>query len=173
MEEFSGKKKKKKVPKLYETKSNPTDQNYELALISIYEKLGVTTKCSKLIVEQPIVLPAGTRRTAFVNLGRVCKSIERDPSHFSKFLETELGTKAFVTSERQYVVKGRFKMDQIKSITSNYVREYVLCPECNLHKTKLVREGRLTFLQYELCHTKQTVKIVEVGYVANTQKRRK
>ena len=94
-------------------------------------------------MEQPIVLPAGTKRTAFANLVQMCKSIKREPSHFSKFLEVELGTKAFVTSEGKYVVKGLFKVNQIKSVTSNNVTEYVLCPECKLHKTKLAKEGRL------------------------------
>ena len=169
-EEFSGKKKRKKKP---EAKSDQTDENYELALKSIYKKPGVTTKCEKLTVEQPIILPVGTKRTAFVNLVRVCKSMEREPSHFSKFLEVVLGTKAFVTSEGKHVVKGRFKLDQIKSVTSNYVREYVLCPECKLHKTKLVKEGRLTFLQCKMYHTKQSLKTIEMGYVANTRKKDK
>ena len=57
-------------PQQAKVKSNQTDQNYELALKSIFEKLGVTTKCEKVIVEQPIILPVGTKRTAFVNLVR-------------------------------------------------------------------------------------------------------
>ena len=77
-EEFSGKKKRKKKPEQVKIKSDQTDQNYELALKSIYEKLGVTKKCEKLIVEQPIVLPAGTKRTAFANLVRDSKSIKRE-----------------------------------------------------------------------------------------------
>ena len=46
-EEFSGKKKRKKKPEQVKMKSDQTDQNYELALKSIYEKLGVTTKCER------------------------------------------------------------------------------------------------------------------------------
>ena len=133
--EFFGKKKKPKQVEIRKP-DNQTDQEYELALQSIYNKLGVKKECGKLIVEQPIVLPVGTKRTTFSNLVRVCKSVKREPSHFSKYLEVELGTKAFVTSEGQYVVKGRFKVDQVKNVTTNYVRECVLCPECKLHKTK-------------------------------------
>ena len=169
---FSGKtKKKRKLPNPPLVQAEDTE--YELALKSIYGKLGMVKKCEKLVVEQPTVLPLGTKTTVFVNLARVSRSMEREPSHLSKYLGSEHGTKAFVTSEGQYVVKRRFRADQVKKVTTDYVREYVLCYLRKLHKTKLVREGRLTtFLQCELCNTSH-IKTIEAGFVASTQRRGK
>ena len=71
------KKKRKKVKQVeISHPSDKTDQQYELLLQSIYDKLGAKKECEKLIVELPIVLPVGTKKTTFSNLVRVCKSVE-------------------------------------------------------------------------------------------------
>ena len=73
-------------------------------------------------------------------------------------------------SEARLVVRGRFKVDQIKKVTTAYVKEYVLCHSCHLHKTHLVKKGRLLFVACDLCHTQHAVPNLEAGFVVNMEK---
>ena len=157
--QFTGKKKKKRVKApseslLVETESD----NYLLLLFRLYEKMGRGLYDPvKVVIEQPLVGPFGKKKTAFLNLLKVCKSMQRDPSHYVKFLETELGTHAFRGAQGRYVMRGRFTTEQVKSVTSNFVRNFVVCFTCWSYATLLKKEGRLLFLLCEQCGSKVSV----------------
>ena len=147
---------------------------YSLLLSALYSKMGRSIfEPTKFVIEQPLVEPFGSKKTAFLNLGKVCKSMRRDPLHYAKFLETELGTHAFADVQGRYMIKGRFRTEQVINVTTNYLREYVICPTCKSFTTCLKKEGRLTFLCCEQCQTRVTVKSVEQSFLANTSRRAK
>ena len=92
-----------------------------------YKKMGKgLSKPEKFVIEQPFAGPFGRKKTVFLNLLNVCKSMQRDPSHYVKFLEIELGTSAFADLHERYVMRGRFTTEQVKNVTGNYIRSYVI-----------------------------------------------
>ena len=173
MEEFGfvGKKKRKRRNTVVETPLGDSgfDEEYFFLLSRLYKKMGKgLSKPEKFVIEQPFVEPFGRKKTAFLNLLKVCRSMQRDPSHYVKFLEIELGTTAFADSHERYVTRGRFMTEQVKNVTGNYIRSYVICPTCKSYTTRLEKQGRLFFLICERCKTKVSVEPLERGFVANT-----
>ncbi|MHA1988975.1 MAG: translation initiation factor IF-2 subunit beta, partial [Promethearchaeota archaeon] len=51
--------------------------------------------------------------------------------------------------------------DIIQKKIESYVKEYVLCKECGKPDTKLIKEGRITFLKCEACGAKSSVKSIK------------
>ena len=96
--------------------------------------------------------------------------MRRDPLHYAKFLSTELGTQTFPNTQGRYIIQGCFKAEQIKNVTSNYVRTYLICPTCK--STHLQKQGRLHFLICERYKTKVSVAPIECGFVANTPRKK-
>jgi len=95
-------------------------------------------------------------RTYISNWKDVSRAIRRN-EHFVKLLAREFATS--ITEEGgRLTFQGKFTASSLSKQLSDYVRQYVLCPQCHKPDTNLIREDRLLMLVCEACGAKQSVK---------------
>jgi translation initiation factor 2 subunit 2 len=97
--------------------------------------------------------------TILYNFKEICDTINRKPSIVLKFLAKELGTPGTRAGSR-VSFKGRFDRGTFVRLLDRFVREYVICPECKLPDTRIVKEKRLRFLKCDACGAKSPAKAI-------------
>ncbi|ELY58599.1 translation initiation factor IF-2 subunit beta [Natronococcus jeotgali] len=88
--------------------------------------------------------------TRFTNLGDIADVLSREAEHLHRFIQRELGTSGkFDNGRARY--NGSFSEQDFSAAVDAYVDEYVLCSECGLPDTRLVRENRTPMLRCDAC----------------------
>ena len=88
--------------------------------------------------------------TRFKNLGEIADVLSREAEHLHRFIQRELGTSGkFADGRGRY--NGNFSQQDFDAAVDAYVDEYVLCSECGLPDTRLVREDRTPMLRCDAC----------------------
>jgi len=98
-------------------------------------------------------------RTIVKNFQEIVQNMNRDANHLMKFLSGELATSGNFES-RGAIFQGRFSSHQINEKIEKYANTYVLCHECRKPDTKLMKEGRIVFLQCEACGARHSVRSI-------------
>ena len=96
------------------------------------------------------------QRTIVVNFSDVVDRLNRDPHHVLKYLAKEMATAGSYESGRGYF-QGRFSRETINRLISVYSNRFVICPVCHRPDTRVVREGRLSFLVCEACGARSSI----------------
>ncbi|CAH8577101.1 unnamed protein product [Schistosoma turkestanicum] len=188
---FSDKKKKRKLKPIvvdenYISESNTTSElivkdssgyDYEMLLTRVFAQLGdlnpelVSDQKRKLVMVPPQMARVGTKKTLFVNFSTICRSLNRDQSHLTTYILTELGTQGSVDANGALLIRGRYTSKHMEPVLRNYCRTYVLCGTCQSSETDLCKDSRLLFLHCRRCGSRFTVKTVTSGFQALTGKR--
>lgn len=100
-------------------------------------------------IPEPDVFIEG-KTTVLKNFMDIVDVIRRDANNLLGFFLRELGT-AGVLDGRRVVFKSKLTARQIEEKIHSYVETYVLCSECNRPDTRLVKEGRVTYLECDAC----------------------
>jgi len=88
--------------------------------------------------------------TRFTNLGEIADVLSREAEHLHRFVQREMGTSGkFEEGRGRY--NGTFSQQDFDAAVDAYVDEYVLCTECGLPDTRLVREDRTPMLRCDAC----------------------
>ncbi|GAB3022492.1 translation initiation factor IF-2 subunit beta [Natronobiforma cellulositropha] len=88
--------------------------------------------------------------TRFTNLGEIADVLSREDEHLHRFVQRELGTSGKLEDGRGRY-NGTFSHSDFDATIDAYVDEYVLCSECGLPDTRLVREDRTPMLRCDAC----------------------
>jgi translation initiation factor 2 subunit 2 len=132
-------------------------KTYEQMLKEAQKKIPKNiTQESRLEIPSPNVIIQGNR-TFITNFKDISNSMRRDPKHLSKFLFRELAKPGHVEGGR-LVLQGKVIRSLIEKKIDAYMKEFVLCRECNRPDTHLEKEDRLIFLKCEACGAKQPVR---------------
>eukprot|EP00245_Coleochaete_scutata_P006765 TRINITY_DN21546_c0_g1_i1.p1 TRINITY_DN21546_c0_g1~~TRINITY_DN21546_c0_g1_i1.p1 ORF type:complete len:306 (+),score=111.46 TRINITY_DN21546_c0_g1_i1:72-989(+) len=126
----------------------------------------------RTVMKPPKVFREGTKKTVFVNLMDLCKTMHRSPEHVMTFLLAELGTNGSLDGQQRLTIKGRFQPKDFEGILRRYVNEYVMCSMCKSPDTLLVKENRLFFLRCEQCGSSRSVAPIKAGFVARVGRRK-
>ncbi|CAH8869475.1 unnamed protein product [Trichobilharzia szidati] len=188
---FSDKKKRKKLKPVDVDESGVVESNapsevvvrdlsgydYEMLLTRVFAQLGdlnpelVSDQKRKLVMVPPQMARVGTKKTLFVNFSTICRSLNRDQSHLTTYILTELGTQGSVDANGALLIRGRYTSKHMEPVLRNYCRTYVLCGTCQSSETDLCKDSRLLFLHCRRCGSRFTVKTVTSGFQALTGKR--
>jgi translation initiation factor 2 subunit 2 len=95
-------------------------------------------------------------RTIVVNFSDVVDRLNRDPHHVLKYLAKEMATAGSFESGRGYF-QGKFSRETINRLIGVYSNRFVICPVCRRPDTRIVREGRLSFLVCEACGARSSI----------------
>lgn len=127
----------------------------------------------RFVVRPPQVLRLGTKKSGFANFGETAESLGRDQSHLQRFLDVELGTTSQLDGAGILVLKGKFGRGEIEKVLRSYIRQYVRCPTCEGHSTRIERDRatRLNFMVCNECSARASMAEVEQGFRALTEKR--
>ncbi|WP_306052797.1 translation initiation factor IF-2 subunit beta [Natronococcus wangiae] len=88
--------------------------------------------------------------TRFRNLGDIADVLSREDEHVHRFIQREMGTSGKLENGRGRY-NGTFSEQDFSAAIDAYVDEYVLCSECGLPDTRLVRENRTPMLRCDAC----------------------
>jgi len=120
-------------------------------------KIEETTE--RLDIPVPDIIFQG-RQTIIKNFSQICEAIRRDPNHLLKYLTKELATPAGFDGARA-TFQSKLSRKMIENKLESYVKEYLMCKECNRPDTKLIREDRIDFIKCEACGAKSPVKSIK------------
>jgi translation initiation factor aIF-2, beta subunit, putative len=96
--------------------------------------------------------------TVVRNFIDISEALRRDPQHVLQFLLRELGTPGNIES-RRVVFKAKLSPAQIADRIQNYTDTFVMCSECGLPDTHMLKEGRTLILECEACGAKRPVNV--------------
>jgi translation initiation factor 2 subunit 2 len=108
-----------------------------------------STSGERLSVPDATAQPDGAF-TRLTNLDKIADTLSREPDHVHSFVQRALGT-AGKLEEGVGRYNGRFSGPDFDAALSDYMEEYVLCSECGLPDTRLVRENRTPMLRCDAC----------------------
>lgn len=114
------------------------------------------TKESRLEIPPPNVTIQGNR-TFITNFTDITNIIRRNPKHLAKFLFKELAKPGHVDGNR-LILQGKVITSLVQSKIDDYVKEFVICKECNRPDTHFEKEGRLKFIKCEACGAKYVLR---------------
>jgi translation initiation factor 2 subunit 2 len=97
------------------------------------------------------------KRTILTNFLQIATYLRRDPEHLQRFLSKELATQIIKDNER-LVLNAKISSKKINPKIEEYVREFVLCKECNKPDTELIKEGKFTVLHCLACGAKHPIR---------------
>ena len=96
------------------------------------------------------------QRTLIRNFSKIAEIFRRDEKHISKYLFKQLATTGNL-KEGMLVLQGNLQPAIIQKKVEEYAKKYVICKECGSADTRLIKEGRITFLRCEACGARKPV----------------
>jgi translation initiation factor 2 subunit 2 len=97
------------------------------------------------------------KTTVLDNFASIADALNRDPDHLMKFLLQELGTAGKIEGHRG-IFQGKFTEQAIQNQIEAYVDEYVICTECKLPDTHLIKSDRVLMLKCDACGAHRPVR---------------
>lgn len=96
------------------------------------------------------------KKTIIINFVEICGTINRDPDAVAKFLFREIGT-AGSRADGRLILSGAFSQEELDAAVKKYVDSYVICKECHLPDTKIIKEQRAEYIKCEACGAKYRI----------------
>ena len=96
-------------------------------------------------------------KTVINNFHSIATALGRPIDHLMKVVLKELATPGEL-SKSGFIIGTKVPASRINDKIQQYVREYVLCPECAKPDTKLLREDKILFIKCTACGAKHVVK---------------
>jgi len=132
-------------------------KTYEQMLEEATKKISKsTTKESRLEIPSPNVIIQGNR-TFITNFTEIADSIRRNPKHLAKFLFRELAKPGHLGTNR-LILQGKVITSLVQNKIDDYIKEFVICKECNRPDTHFEKEGRIKFIKCEACGAKHVLR---------------
>ncbi len=130
---------------------------YEKMLDRLYMSLPEHTK-TKERFEMPLIESFTQGPKTYVkNFNAILKIIRRDEKHLFKYISKEFGTAAFVEDGR-LILNGKFSQQQTQKLFDDYIKQFILCPECSKPDTNIAERQGVRMLKCEACGAISSVK---------------
>jgi len=97
-------------------------------------------------------------RTVISNFHAITGVIRRPAEHFLKYLLKELATSGEVT-KTALILGTKVPASRINNKVQQYLKDFVICPECKRPDTKLETEDGVTFIKCSACGARHAVKV--------------
>ncbi len=129
---------------------------YEEMLDRALSKTSLRKAQSRLEIP-PVVSNTEGMKTIISNLDKISQVLMRDQKHVLKYIVKRLATSGFPVGDKM-LLKGKFQRNQLNSIVSEYMDEYVVCPVCKRPDTSLVKEKGISYLLCSSCGARESVR---------------
>ncbi len=97
------------------------------------------------------------KKTVLTNFFQIVSHLRREPEHLQKFLLKSLATQGQIEGDR-LVLNNKIPSVKINPRIEDYVREFVLCKECNKPDTEIIKEGKVNLLHCLACGAKHPIR---------------
>lgn len=133
--------------------------SYEEMLKKALERMPEGIKTKKRFEMPQIVTMAEGNKTIIKNFKEIIDVLRRAEKHLSKYFFKQLATPGIVKGNT-LVLQRRVPQKLLQSKLEDYVKEYVYCKACGSPDTKIVKEGRMSFILCEACGAKRPMRDV-------------
>ncbi len=134
-------------------------ESYEKLLKKAQEELPEQTHGSQRFNIEKIKGHLEGNKTILVNLKKIAKDFDREPSHLLKYLLRELASPGKIVGSR-VILGTKVAATKINKKIKKYASEFVFCSECSKPETILIEEKGISYLKCQACGVKKTVKNV-------------
>lgn len=131
--------------------------DYEELLKRAMEKLPKKQETKDRFTVPEVLVEISGSRTILKNFSDIASSLRREQAHLSKFLSKEMATSGSIQGIT-LVFQGNIRKEILQKKLEDYIKEFVYCKECKEPDTRLVKEGRVTFMVCEACGAKHPVR---------------
>ncbi|MBS3133367.1 translation initiation factor IF-2 subunit beta [Candidatus Woesearchaeota archaeon] len=97
-------------------------------------------------------------RTVISNFHQIAELVGRPVEHLLKYVLRELAAPGDLTSSA-LIIGTKIPASRINEKVVQYVKEFVICPECNRPDTKLVKEDKINFIKCSVCGAKRSIRV--------------
>lgn len=97
-------------------------------------------------------------KTVISNFHAIADIIRRPQEHFLKYMLKELATSGEV-SKSALMLGTKVPASRINDKVQQYLKDFVICPECKRPDTKLEKDDNVTFLKCSACGARHAVKV--------------
>ncbi len=132
-------------------------ENYEKLLNEAYGKVKIIESLGERFEVPNVEGRFEGKKTIITNFSQIALHLRRTPEHFQKFLFKELATSGYRDGER-LILNNKISSAKINPKIEDYVREFVLCKECNKPDTEIIKEGKINFLHCLACGAKHPIR---------------
>jgi len=131
-------------------------ENYEKLLDYAYEKITPIKHTERFELPKIQGLHEGNK-TILTNLPQIASQLRRDIYHLLKFLLKELATSGAIKGNRT-ILQRKISSAKINEKIADYVKEFVLCKECQKPDTEIIKQDRFMFIHCLACGAKHSVR---------------
>lgn len=131
--------------------------DYEKLLDEAYEKVKTIESNGERFEIPKIEGRFEGKKTILTNFLQIASHLRRQPEHFQKFLLKGLATSGQIEGDR-LILNNKIPSAKINSKIEDYVREFVLCKECNKPDTEIIKEGKISALHCLACGAKHPIR---------------
>ena len=117
---------------------------------ALTETPDIGTASDRFSVPEPEVRQEGNV-TVYENFQETVDRFDREEGHVLQYLQNEVGTSAHIDESGRARLTGAFDAGRISEAVDAYADRYVLCSECGLPDTRLVREQGALVLRCDAC----------------------
>lgn len=105
----------------------------------------------------PLKVVYQNRVSVIANFGEFPKILNRTKDEISHFFQEETATRISINAQQQLIIHGKFNESRCEYILKNYIRQFVMCRQCNGLNTKLQKENGLSFLDCNQCGARSSL----------------
>ena len=133
-------------------------ETYESLLKRAQELLPQKTTAAERLEVPKVLGHIQGNRTIVSNFHNIADVIGRPLDHFLKYILKELATSGELT-KTALMIGTKVPASRINEKIQQYLKDFVICPECKRPDTKLEREDNVTFIKCSACGARHAVKV--------------
>ena len=132
-------------------------ENYEQLLDEAYKKIKPIQSTGERFEVPKIEGHLEGSKTILTNIPQIISYIRRNQDHLVKFILKELAT-AGSMKNNILILQRKINSQKINEKIQDYVREFVLCRECQKPDTELLKDKGFVFMHCLACGAKHPVR---------------
>jgi translation initiation factor 2 subunit 2 len=128
--------------------------DYEEMLKRARSNLPQKKQAERFEIPKPSVQQSG-KQTYIRNFGDIAKQLRREPKQIAKYLFKALAIPGTIKGN-ELVLQAKIGFFMIDTRIHDYVKEFVLCHECEKPDTNIVVEKGISFIKCEACGARRS-----------------
>lgn len=96
-------------------------------------------------------------KTVISNFNQIADFLRKDVNHLVKYVLKELAAPGNLT-KTALIIGTKVSATRVNEKINQYVREFVLCPECGKPDTKIEKEDNFLFMKCTACGARHSIK---------------
>ena len=114
-----------------------------------YDSLLISRAARQIVVEN--------MKTVLFSIHKQINNGYNYVSNFENFFTNEINKPCHFSSGSQFIMSGKFSVNQVENLVDKYIDKYVRCPVCYSNSTFLCKENRIVKIVCNLCNSSNAI----------------